>query len=91
MEGTDVDKHHVHSIVTKMICREAPEITSDIPLTASFETLGVDSMTVMDIVAAVESELDIEIPDEELALLSTVEGLVDLALAELPEGRSATA
>jgi acyl carrier protein len=76
-----VDKDHVQSIVTKLICREAPEVGTAVPPTARFETLGVDSMTVVDIVAAVESELEIGIPDEELGSISTVERLVDLALA----------
>lgn len=85
-----MDKNHVFSIVTKLICREAPETTAPVPPAASFETLGVDSMTVMDIVTAVENELGIQIPDDGLARLSTVEVLVDLALAELPEERPST-
>ncbi|WP_067793674.1 acyl carrier protein [Actinomadura formosensis] len=85
-----MDKNHVLSIVTKLIRREAPEITAPIPPAASFEALGVDSMTVMDIVTTVENELGIQIPDDELALLSTVEVLVDLALAELPAERPST-
>ncbi|MFC5745392.1 acyl carrier protein [Actinomadura rugatobispora] len=76
-----MDKDHVQTIVTKLICREAPDLGTDIPPAERFETLGVDSMTVVDIVAAVERELEIGIPDEELGSISTVERLVDLALA----------
>ncbi len=49
----------------------------EISLAASFKDLGIDSMDLVEVVFAIESEFGIEIPDEDLANFSTVANAVD--------------
>ncbi|MCB0405943.1 MAG: acyl carrier protein [Bdellovibrionales bacterium] len=48
--------------------KKFPEITMDTKISA----LGIDSLSMMEIVGAMEDELDVVIPDEKLATLQTV-------------------
>lgn len=48
--------------------KQLPEITRDARIT----TLGIDSVSMMEIIGEMEDELDITIPDEKLAHLETV-------------------
>lgn len=45
-----------------------PEITRDAKITS----LGIDSVSMMEIIGVMEDELDVSIPDEKLARLQTV-------------------
>ncbi len=50
----------------------------DITLGASFiEDLGADSLDVVELIMALESEFDLEIPDDEVEGISTVEDAVN--------------
>jgi acyl carrier protein len=62
------------------------DLPEEYPLETRFEDLGVDSMSLMDLVLRVESELGITIPDEELAELRTPARLIAFVDAA---GRSA--
>ncbi|MCB0416542.1 MAG: acyl carrier protein [Bdellovibrionales bacterium] len=48
--------------------KKFPEISLDTKISA----LGIDSLSMMEIVGAMEDELDVVIPDEKLATLQTV-------------------
>lgn len=50
----------------------------DITLDAAFiEDLGADSLDVVELIMAMESEFDLEIPDEEVETIATVEDAVN--------------
>ena len=50
----------------------------DINMSSSFvEDLGADSLDVVELIMALESEFDIEIPDEDVEGISTVEDAVN--------------
>lgn len=48
--------------------KELPSITRDSKISA----LGIDSVSMMEIIGVMEDELDVSIPDEKLARLQTV-------------------
>ncbi len=48
--------------------KDLPQITRDSKITA----LGIDSVSMMEIIGVIEDELDVAIPDEKLARLQTV-------------------
>lgn len=48
--------------------KELPSITKDSKITA----LGIDSVSMMEIIGVLEDDLDVSIPDEKLARIQTV-------------------
>ncbi len=46
------------------------------------ETLGADSLDIVEIIMALEDEFDIEIPDEEAQTIMTVKDVIDLIAAK---------
>jgi acyl carrier protein len=62
----------------------------EIPDTASFKDLGIDSMMGVEIVAAVERQYQIKIDDDEVAGFKDLEAAYTLVLRKL-EAKSATA
>ena len=61
----------------------------EIPDGASFKDLGIDSMMGVEIVAAIERQYQIKIPDEELKEVSTLNKSYELVLAKLPQEKRA--
>lgn len=62
--------------------RDFPNVTRDSVITE----LGIDSLSMMQIVGEMETELGIMIPDEDLVELVTVGDLVDKIGARVPGG-----
>ncbi|WP_165494878.1 acyl carrier protein [Actinomadura roseirufa] len=75
-----MDREHTHAVITKLIHREVPELTGDLTPADGFETLGIDSMTMIDVIVATERELGVKIADNRLADVATVGDLVDVVL-----------
>lgn len=64
----------VKSVIIDQLSVEADEIT----LESSFvDDLGADSLDVVELIMGLETEFDIEIPDEEAEKISTVGDAVD--------------
>jgi acyl carrier protein len=59
-------------IIEHITERPAAEVTAD----KSFEELDIESLTIVEIVTAVEDKYEIRIDDDELKKLTTVEDLV---------------
>ncbi|POM23158.1 Acyl carrier protein [Actinomadura rubteroloni] len=76
-----MEKEHVHAVITKLIHREVPELTGDLSAADDFGTLGIDSMTMVDLMVAAEREFGVEIADDRLADVATVGDLVDIVVA----------
>jgi acyl carrier protein len=60
-----------------------------IPDDTHFKDLGIDSMMGVEIVAAIERQYQIKIPDEELKEVSTLNKSYEMVLAKMPEERRA--
>jgi acyl carrier protein len=61
----------------------------EIPDGATFKELGIDSMMGVEIVAAIERQYQIKIPDDELKEVSTLNKSYEIVLAKLPEEKRA--
>ena len=61
----------------------------EIPDGATFKELGIDSMMGVEIVAAVERQYQIKIPDSELKEISTLNKSYELVLGKLPQEKRA--
>ncbi len=59
--------------------RKLPVITSE----TSVSSLGIDSVSMMEIVGSIEDELNISIPDEKLAQLQTVKDIERVVAEQL--------
>jgi acyl carrier protein len=60
-----------------------------IPDDTHFKDLGIDSMMGVEIVAAIERQYQIKIPDNELQEVSTLNKSYEIVLAKLPEEKRA--
>jgi acyl carrier protein len=67
----------------RALIAEIAEIDT-IPDDAHFKDLGIDSMMGVEIVAAIERQYQIKIPDSELQEISTLNKSYDLVLGKLP-------
>lgn len=80
---SDVDFVSMFTNVAKQVekGKQLPEITRDSKITA----LGIDSVSMMEIIGVMEDELNISIPDEKLARLQTV-GDIERIIQEQKQG-----
>ena len=67
----------------RALIAEIAEIDT-IPDDAHFKDLGIDSMMGVEIVAAIERQYQIKIPDSELQEISSLNKSYDLVLTKLP-------
>ena len=64
--------------VKKIIVEQLGVKEEDVKPEASFvEDLGADSLDTVELVMALEEEFDIEIPDEEAEIITTVQSAID--------------
>lgn len=56
---------------------------ADIKLETKFEDLNADSLDVVEVIMALESEFDIEIPDEEAEKIKNISSVVDYVQAHV--------
>ena len=61
--------------------RLLPEFSGEITPTSTFEELDLDSLTRIDLLAAMEIAFEIEVPDDEVAKVVRVQDLADLVLS----------
>ena len=64
----------VKKIITEQLGIDEKEITLE---SAFIEDLGADSLDIVELIMAMESEFDMEIEDDEVEDISTVEDVVD--------------
>lgn len=68
----------------RALIAEIAEIDT-IPEDTHFKELGIDSMMGVEIVAAIERQYQIKIPDSELQQVSTLNKSYELVLSKLPQ------
>lgn len=67
--------------VVRIIHQEMPDVEGEISPESSFEGLGMDSLTRVDLLAAVEREFGLEVPDDAVASLLRVVDLTEFLAA----------
>lgn len=60
-------------------------VADEVSTTASFEELGVDSMSTMDLLVKVEKEFGVEVPDDQLPMITSIQDLVDFVASAKQE------
>ena len=72
--------------VRKVVCEELQRSEDEVTANASFmEDLGADSLDVVELVMALETEFSVEIPDEDAEKIHTVGEAVDYIDRKLQE------
>jgi acyl carrier protein len=74
----------------RSLIAEIAEIDT-IPDDTHFKELGIDSMMGVEIVAAIERQYQIKIPDNELQQVTTLNNSLALVLAKLPQEKRVAA
>ena len=78
----DLDK--INAVVVEFV-RGVDGVTGHVPVTASFEELGVDSMSTIDLLIKVEHEFGVEVPDEQLPMIVNIADLVNFVASAKKE------
>lgn len=79
----------VRERVKKIIVEQLGVDENDVKPEASFvDDLGADSLDTVELVMALEEDLDVEIPDEEAAKLTTVESVYKYVEQNAPAGKA---
>ena len=86
MQNGQITPDHVRAEMKKLIAvvtEREPEEVSD---TALFvEDLGVDSLMAMEVMVTVDKKFKINIPEEEFALIKTIDDAVITVMRHLPQ------
>ena len=73
----------IQAVVTEFIQR-LPDTVGPVSTSASLEELGVDSMSMMDLLFVVEKEFGVEVPDDQLPVIVTIADLVNCVASATP-------
>jgi acyl carrier protein len=76
-------KEEIRALISEIAEVEA------VPDDTHFKDLGIDSMMGVEIVAAIERQYQIKIPDDELKEVSTLNKSYEIVLSKLPEDKRA--
>ncbi|NEA51864.1 acyl carrier protein [Streptomyces sp. SID10815] len=67
--------------IINLTLRTAPDLEAEVTPDSSFEELGMDSLTRIDLLAAVEKAFSLSVPDEKVGDLLRVSDVADFLLA----------
>jgi acyl carrier protein len=81
-----VEQEKIRAMVVEFV-RGVDGVTEKVSTTASFEELGVDSMSTIDLLIKVEREFGIEVPDERLPMIVNIQDLVNFVASAQQEVR----
>lgn len=73
-------QERVYNVIVEQLGVEAKEITLESSFT---DDLGADSLDIVELVMALETEFDVEIPDDEAEKIGTVQGAIDHLLEKM--------
>jgi acyl carrier protein len=79
-----VDAGQIRAVITEIV-RGMDGVVGEVLATASFDELGIDSMSTMDLLRKVEDEFGVEVPDEQLPMIVSIEDLVDFVASAKQE------
>ena len=69
----------VHRRAVELLDLDPPAVTQEV----AFDSLGVDSLSLVEYTLQLEDAFDVELPEEEVLAQSTFGGLVDVVLHKL--------
>ncbi|MFC0528347.1 acyl carrier protein [Phytohabitans kaempferiae] len=72
-----MSQEEITTEIVRLIRQEMPDVEGDITPDSKFEELGMDSLTRVDLLAAVERSFGLEVPDDAVASLLRVRDLTD--------------
>ncbi|BCB76885.1 hypothetical protein GCM10022251_48620 [Phytohabitans flavus] len=75
-----MSQEEITNEIVRLIRQEMPDVEDDITPDSTFEGLGMDSLTRVDLLAAVERTFGLEVPDDAVASLLRVSDLTDFLL-----------
>ncbi|MFJ8545467.1 acyl carrier protein [Streptomyces sp. NPDC093586] len=67
--------------IINLTLRTAPDLEAEVTADSSFEELGMDSLTRIDLLAAVEKNFGLSVPDEKVGDLLRVSDVADFLMA----------
>ncbi|MFC5218810.1 acyl carrier protein [Streptomyces sp. NPDC049627] len=67
--------------IINLTLRTAPDLEGEVTADASFENLGMDSLTRIDLLAAVEKNFGLSVPDDKVGDLLRVSDVADFLMA----------
>lgn len=79
-----MNQEQVRAMVVEFV-RGVDGVTGPVPATASFDELGVDSMSTIDLLIKVEQRFGVEVPDEQLPMIANIQDLVEFVAAAKQE------
>jgi acyl carrier protein len=80
---------HILTVITTVIRDLIPDYRGEITLASDFEEIGVDSLSRVDLVVAMERQFDVVISDSVLAGLVTVQDLASFVAGATTAGSAA--
>lgn len=72
-----IDHAQVRSTIAAFVRDVNPDAGADLPTESTWSELGVDSLSVVDLLFKLERELGVSIPDEALPGITTIGELMD--------------
>lgn len=80
-----MEPQQVHTVVRDFVHDLNPDETGQqLAPDATFDALGIDSMSLVDLLFTLEREFDVAIPDEALPRITTISDLVAFVTTESP-------
>lgn len=71
-----MDNEVIRTAIVEFV-RGVDGVVDEVSTTASFEELGVDSMSTMDLLVKVEKEFGVDVPDDQLPMITNIQDLVN--------------
>ncbi|GAA4707695.1 acyl carrier protein [Phytohabitans rumicis] len=72
-----MSQEEITAEIVRLIRQEMPDVEGEITPDSQFEELGMDSLTRVDLLAAVERTFGLEVPDDAVATLLRVSDLTE--------------
>ena len=72
-----MDIEQIRAVITGLVRGMNGVDAGPMSATASFDELGIDSMDTMELHRKVEEEFGVEVPDEQLPMIGSIEDLVN--------------
>jgi acyl carrier protein len=85
---TQISVSEIEGVVVAAIRRLAPEAPGEISLDDTTEELGMDSMTLMDLVLELEDIFRVTFPDDVLVRIRAVRDVLEIAREQVGPDRS---
>ena len=77
-----MEHQQVHAVVENFVRQINGSEHTEVPITAPLDELGIDSLSMVDLLFKLESKFEVSIPDEALPGISTVGDLMNLVAAQ---------